>query len=465
MKMKVIVYILLFSIYTAKAGNLPAIRMLSDRLSTELAQSLDRDLPNSLIIKKEKVETPLVFEWKECPSGSGEIYRELKAMPSQTKFDVLLLNCGWRDIQQSGNHPDTTAYKKNLERILREARQKKMEVLWFSTPFSGKKELDSTIQKLNGIAEKVMEKARICTIDFYQYWEQQSKRSNHSQGSSGFKADSLQSLYLSESFAQWWTASARSNRSIKRIKLWKGIPPAYEYQGNEGINSFARVENVSLPELELFYPRKRKAATAIIFFPGGGYKFLGFLRNARELAEILDPYGIAVIGLKYRTGRTPDVPLQDAKRAIRLVKAHAKEWGLNPDCIGVAGQSAGAHLALNLTSNLDEGNRQSTDKVERENCRPAFVAVFSSWNFLSMNSPFVFNAGTPPFFVRHAKDDSSFQLVCEIVRQLKKERVPTDVLFLETGGHGAFEISEQNTGRNWPMDFVQWLTKMNFYKK
>ncbi len=136
-----------------------------------------------------------------------------------------------------------------------------------------------------------------------------------------------------------------------------------------------------------------------------------------------------MIGLKYRTGRPLNVSLADAKRAVRFVKAHAKIWGLNPERIGIAGQSAGAHLALNLTSNLDSGQLDNIDPVERESCKPAFVAVFSSWNFLSMKSPFQFGPDTPPFFVRHAKDDNSFRLVQEIVGQLREAHVPCDILF------------------------------------
>ena len=226
-----------------------------------------------------------------------------------------------------------------------------MEPLWFNTfPVSDsiyknqiktfyRSNADVTIY--NKVAEEVMDREKVNVVDFNTFckpfipdWLTDAEHLNK-------PAQQKQGAYLAEALNQWWTACAVNNPTIKRERLWDGLPPAYEEAGLERLNGSARIDHVTVPEIERFLPKKRKSATCVIFFPGGGYRFLGFLRNAKDLADQLDAQGIAVIGLKYRTGRTSDIPLLDGQRAVRYVRAHAKEWGINPNRIGVAGQSAG----------------------------------------------------------------------------------------------------------------------------
>lgn len=263
--------------------------------------------------------------------------------------------------------------------------------------------------------------------------------------------------YIAEAAAQWWTGMARTNRGVERVRLWNTEPPQYEFHGSEYINDVARIDRISEPELEIFLPRQAAAAPAVLFFPGGGYSFTGFLRNARELAELLVPKGIAVIGVKYRVKRGAEVALVDGQRAVRLVRSRAEAWNIDPDRVGVAGQSAGAHLVLNLATRFTPGDPAAADPVEHQSSRPDFAVPLTSWNFGSDDCPFVFGAQTPPFFVRQARNDSSFALAEKLVGALLRAGVRVNWRFVDSGGHGAFEIEGPNGGHNWPAELVEWL--------
>lgn len=293
----------------------------------------------------------------------------------------------------------------------------------------------------------------ITTIDLNGYLDKHKREATVAQ----------QAGFLAESIRQWWAACAKNNPAVKRIKLWDGVPPSCEYSGKERINASARIDHVSVPELEWFLPKQGRASTAVIFFPGGGYQYIGFLRNAKDLADKLDSLGIMVFGLKYRTGKKVEIPLSDAQRAVRYVRSHAKKWGIDPNRIGVAGQSAGANLVLNLAGSYTEGNPSLPDPVERESSRPDFMAVFNSWNFGSNTSSFTFKKDLPPVFFCHAKDDTAYKLAQHILAQLDAVNATKYTLIQETGGHGAFELDPSNPGSHWPSDFVCWLRKIHLY--
>lgn len=90
--------------------------------------------------------------------------------------------------------------------------------------------------------------------------------------------------YIADAVSQWWTGMAEGNRGIERLPVWQGEIPDYEYSGPEYINSIARIDRISEPELEVFLPRQSEKSPVVIFFPGGGLSYTGFIRNAREAA-------------------------------------------------------------------------------------------------------------------------------------------------------------------------------------
>jgi hypothetical protein len=362
----------------------------------------------------------------------------------ETDAQVLLL----------GDLGDEGALTKTLEA----ARRDHQEVLWYSPPAE-----TPVDEAANRETAWLMERNGVMTVDFAAYCRSLLPKGALAGTPLDAKARRRQGEFLAEAVNQWWAACATTNANAEHVRLWPETPPAYEYAGPERVNRSARIDHVSEPELVRFLPKKRERAPAVIFFPGGGYGYIGFLRNAKELAERLDAQGIAVIGLKYRMGRPVEVPLLDAERAVRYVRTHAAEWGIDPNRIGVAGQSAGANLVLNLASRFDAGDARAVDLVERASSRPDFMVVLTSWNFGKTVSTFTFPADTPPVFLRHAKNDSGFAIAEQVVGQLKDRAIPLDYLFLETGGHGAFELSPENPGAGWPDDLVVWLRQRGLF--
>src|SRR5262249_50415917 len=152
---------------------------------------------------------------------------------------------------------------------------------------------------------------------------------------------------------------------------------------------------------------------------------------------------------KYRT-RPPNGPsnaeiqsvaLLDAKRAIRVVRAHAAEWGLDPHQIGIAGYSAGANLALNLAANFEAGDPAQADPVERESSRPAFAIGLATGPRRQKPSPFPFRREPPPVFLVHATNDglgggAPIELPRAIREQLEPLGVPVHLEEFDEGAHG-----------------------------
>lgn len=253
--------------------------------------------------------------------------------------------------------------------------------------------------------------------------------------------------YLSDAVAQWWTGMAKGNKGIRRVPLWGGHIPDYEYAGPEYINSVARIDRISEPELEVFLPEQRTKAPVVVFFPGGGLSFTGFVRNAREAAELLIPQGVAVVGVKYRVKRGLDIALQDARHAIRTVRENADEWNIDPDAVLAAGQSAGALIVLRLAS--------SDNTLAEE--RPDYVVPLTSWYYGKDEWPFEFTPDAPSFFMRHATNDSGYKLALDIKAKVQEAGVSIDWKTVDDGGHGAFEITGDGYGHGWVSELVEWM--------
>ena len=254
------------------------------------------------------------------------------------------------------------------------------------------------------------------------------------------------------------------------MKLYDGDPPnllrnapAEEVAWNGYIN------NVSIPTIRR-YPVDESKSTGVSFvvFPGGGYSFLDWETHPVALAKRLGPLGIAVFGLKYRVGggssNVERDALLDANRAIRLVRSHAAEWGLAENRIGVISYSAGSDLDMRLVAGgFDPGKPTATDPVERRSSRPDFVASMCTWAHGGSTSPYQFTADTPPVYLCHARDDPSapFVVAQQIDQRLQALHVLEHLEVYPTGGHGAFDVGTNGTGRDWPDKYLPWLRANN----
>ena len=186
----------------------------------------------------------------------------------------------------------------------------------------------------------------------------------------------------------YWSTTARSADAIKTIPLWpNGAPGEKGDIGEEKLmpgksgDTIIRLTNVTKPTIAIYRPPADKnTGTAVVICPGGGYGILAMNHEGTEVAEWLNTLGVTGIVLKYRVPvrkgqERHAAPLQDAQRAVGLVRSHAQEWGLNPGRIGVLGFSAGGHLAATLSTNYDKRTYEAVDEADKISCRPDFTLL------------------------------------------------------------------------------------------
>ncbi|HYQ56595.1 MAG TPA: alpha/beta hydrolase [Draconibacterium sp.] len=272
----------------------------------------------------------------------------------------------------------------------------------------------------------------------------------------------------------------------KVVKVWpNGAPndngitePEEKYDG-------VRVRNVTEAEMYVFSPDAEKnTGAAVLICPGGGYRIEAMDHEGYDIARFLQTKGITGIVLKYRLPNGHhEVPSSDARQAIRIVRANAEAWRINPNKIGIAGSSAGGHLASTAGTVFDYGNKESMDKIEQQSCRPDFMLLL--YPVITMDEAFTHlgsrenligkghdqelvrkysnernvSAETPPTFLVLADDDTGVvpQNSIAFYSQLKKYNVPAEMHIFAQGGHG-FGIRKTGLpSAQWPELFYTWL--------
>jgi len=261
------------------------------------------------------------------------------------------------------------------------------------------------------------------------------------------------------------------------IPLWPDHPP--EFLANapaEITEARGSIRNVTVPSLNVMpAPPEKRNGMAIIICAGGGYGALDWKTHVLYAAEVFNPMGVTVIGLKYRL-RPPHkldnagiqrLALMDAQRAVRTVRHRAAEWGIDPHKLGVAGYSAGANLTMNLAAKFDLGDTKSADAIERESSRPDFAVGLATWHWRQKESPFVFRKDTPPVFLVHAINDgidggAPIEMPRAIKADLEKLGVPVRMIEFNEGGHGVGNLIPQRVQHGfppakWPVLLTDWL--------
>ena len=230
-----------------------------------------------------------------------------------------------------------------------------------------------------------------------------------------------------------------------------------------------RIASITQPRLEIFEPPEEiRNGTAVVILPGGGFGKIVPDKEGSEFAELLNRFGVTAAVLHYRT-KTPYVPgwfrpLQDAQRSLRLMRAHAEEWRLKPDRIGLVGFSAGGQVAARAATGFSEPSYVALDAVDAESCRPDFAVLLYPWRVLDpesgeLASQIRVTAQTPPTFLMHAHDDSSSPMgSVRLYAALKAHGVSAELHIYQNGGHGyglrPVRASNVNT---WADRAVEWL--------
>lgn len=265
------------------------------------------------------------------------------------------------------------------------------------------------------------------------------------------------------------------------LQLWpQGAPDALPAAGPEVDTTTSkdqpiagkpiiRLGNVSSPTLTLYSPKGTPSGAAVVVFPGGAYRILAIDLEGTEVCEWLNSIHVTCVLLKYRVPDSGPYPksraaLQDAQRALGIVRAHATEWHIDPQRIGVLGFSAGAHLAAALSTNYDHRLYTAIDSSDQLSCRPDFaVLIYPGYLALSeqnlaANPDIHVTAQTPPSFLVQTEDDPvHVENSTVYYLALKNAQAPAEMHLFASGGHGYGLRRTALPVTHWPDLAETWL--------
>ena len=275
--------------------------------------------------------------------------------------------------------------------------------------------------------------------------------------------------------------------------LWPGDAPGAKRPpaGTEKINEGWRYTDIEVPQFQVYVaPEGKRTGQAVVILPGGGYGILAMNHEGHDYAKWLNERGITGVVVKYRVGKPElgyqfPVPFLDARRAIRTVRANAKEWGVDPAKVGVMGSSAGGHLASLCTTRFaDTFPEEGKDAIDRLSARPDFsiliypvismgqVAHGGSRNNLLGAKPTPellekcstekqVTKATPPVFLLSTFDDGvDCRNSLDFASACKANSVPVSLYLFEKGGHGyGMNVADKGDLKVWPSLLEGWLKR------
>jgi acetyl esterase/lipase len=254
-----------------------------------------------------------------------------------------------------------------------------------------------------------------------------------------------------------------------------------------------------IPTITIYLPPKEKATGAsVVICPGGGYEFLATEHEGKEVAEWLNTLGVAGVVLKYRLAPKYRHPAQldDASRAIRMVRWKSRTWGLDPDRVGIMGFSAGGHLASMLATHFREAHPAPGDEINGFSDRPDIAILIypvvtlaagynqkdtgqnllgpeaTSSRLAELSTEAKVNEKTPPTFLAHTMADVDVPMENSLAfaMALRKHKVPVELHLFEKGTHGLglgkgakrFKIGPEPSFEAWPPLCATWLKSRGF---
>ncbi len=284
-------------------------------------------------------------------------------------------------------------------------------------------------------------------------------------------------------------APARAADKPLVLDLWPGSPPgepkplAEEEKDTTGPKGdlvagkrVIRLGNVSKPTLTVYRPAgERNTGAAVVVCPGGGYHILALDLEGTEVCEWLTSRGVTAVLLKYRVpaplnSKRRLAPLQDAQRAISLVRSRAKEWNVDPKRIGILGFSAGGSLAARTATGWAKRSYEGIDSADEASCRPDFaILVYPAYLIDEKKGGLIADLPvtkeTPSMFLVHAADDPlPAENSVQMYRALRRVKVPAELHIYASGGHGYGLRKTDKPCTRWPERCADWLKAQKWLK-
>lgn len=265
------------------------------------------------------------------------------------------------------------------------------------------------------------------------------------------------------------------------LNLWPAAPPDETVKVSEEADRtkptdrliagrrVTRVGGVSVPQLTVYKPPQAiDTGAAVVICPGGGHQILAYDLEGTEVAAWLNSIGVTGIVLKYRVPfRDPErryrAALQDAQRALRLVRGNAADWNLDPQRIGICGFSAGGETAALASLMADEQHYPAVDKLDQLSSRPNFTilvypAGLADADNRRLRDYIPVTPAAPPMFFVHAFDDPvSVQHSLLLAGQLSQVGGSAELHVFATGGHGYGLRPTDDAVTQWPIRAAAWM--------
>jgi acetyl esterase/lipase len=256
------------------------------------------------------------------------------------------------------------------------------------------------------------------------------------------------------------------------IYLWPGkvpgepkekMSPVREAPKGDNIIRYAEVTN---PSIEVFIPDPAlNRNAAVVICPGGAYKILAYDKEGIDIAAWLNKLGFTALVLQYRIPDKKEGALQDAQRAIRIVRSNARKWNIDTEKIGIMGFSAGGSLSARTSTLFNKRTYPAVDEKDSLSCRPAFAlliypAYLDEGPDRTLTPELQLTKETPPMFIFQTADDQYGNSALVMAGALRDAKLPFELHILATGGHGYGMKSGSLAGTTWPGLADDWLRRM-----
>jgi acetyl esterase/lipase len=237
-------------------------------------------------------------------------------------------------------------------------------------------------------------------------------------------------------------------------------PPVIEATRNDNVIRYAEVTD---PAIEIYPadPANNNRA-AVIICPGGAYRILAYDKEGTEIAAWLNRLGVSAFVLQYRVPDKRDGALQDAQRAIRLVRKNAARWNIDPEKIGIMGFSAGGSLSARTSTRFNIRTYKPVDGSDSLSCRPGFAmliypAYLDEGPDKSLTPELTLTKDTPPVFIFQTADDQYGNSALVMASALRNAKLSVELHILSTGGHGYGMRPGSPAPETWPLLADNWL--------